>query len=84
MSALWNFYENLRCTISLADFIISLFTPMRGQIVGICFLAPLFVLLFIFKEFVIHLEKNLHFVETSSFLYKREGVCYKYLFHNRT
>ena len=44
----------------------------------------IYLILFIFKEIVIHLEKNLHSVETSFFLYKREGLCYKYLFHTRT
>ena len=72
----------LRCTISLAHFIISLYTFVWWKITGICFLhSIIYLILFIFKEIAIQLEKNLPSLKLLS--YTKEKDSYKYLFQTR-
>ena len=73
MSVLWNFYESLS---PLHHFIGSFYHfPVYVCVIENyrdLFFALYYLILFIFKEIAIQLEKNLPFIETS-FLYKREG-----------
>ena len=72
----------LRCTISLAHFIISLYTFVWWKITGICFLhSIIYLILFIFKEIAIQLEKNLPSLKLLSYI--KEKDSYKYLFQTR-